>query len=158
MAEISINKEPRGVYDFLTNFGKAAIKADDKSYVSIAMFFEEYPERFWLRAHPTSELSYDVTIPRNARLVFDIAMDPATYGQPGKGVRFEIERDGRKIFSEYLDPKSKKKDRGWFHHELPLKGEGKARITFRTLPAPRSNNYYCNAAWGRPHLAVKEER
>lgn len=154
LVDMAAIKEGRGVYDFITNFVKATVKTDAKRFVKITTFFEEYPARFWLQAHPFSELTYDVDVPRNSKLAFDIGMDPTTYEQPGKGVKFEIEHNGKKIFSKYLDPKAKAKDQGWFHYELPLRGEGKSRIMFRTMSAPRSNNYYCNAGWGRPHITV----
>ena len=154
LVEMAARKEGRGVYDFISNIDSAATRTDDGRFIKITTFFEEYPARFWLQAHPFSEITYNVDLPPNGKLVFDIGMDPTTYKQPGKGVKFEIEQNGKKIFSEYLDPKSREKDRGWFHHEVPLRGEGKTRITFRTMPAPRSSNYYCNAGWGRPHVAV----
>ena len=158
LVEIGAKKEGTGFYDFISHFDEAQIKTDDDEYVNLTTFFEEYPGRFWLQAHPFSEITYEVELPPRCRLVFDIAMHPGIYDRPGKGVRFEVECNGKKVFSRYIDPKNREKDRGWFHSDLPLKSVGKSRLTFRTKPAPRSNNYYCNAGWGRPHILCENEK
>ncbi len=154
LIEIGAKKESRGIYDFISHFDEAQIRTDDERFVRLTTFFEEYPERFWLQAHPFAEISYEVDLIKNSRLVFDIAMGPDTYDKEGNGVKFEITQDGKKIFSKSLNPKKKKKDRGWFHYELPLKGEGPSRLVFRTQVSARSNNYFCAAGWGRPHLCA----
>ncbi len=154
LIEMAAKKERRGLYDFISHLDEAQIKTDDERFVRLTTFFEEYPNRFWIQAHPNSEISYNVELPPGSRLVFDIAMEPGTYARPGKGVRFEIEKDGKEMFSKYLDPKHRERDRGWFHFDLPLEGTGRSRLTLRTRPAPRSNNYYCNAGWGRPFITT----
>jgi hypothetical protein len=81
-------------------------------------------------------------------------MHPYTYDKEGKGVAFEVLRNGQSIFKRRLDAKNKLEDRGWHAAAIKLKpdSKGESTITFITRPAPRSNNHFCNAGWGRPRL------
>ena len=153
LVEIAAKKEGVGCYDFITRIGEAKIKTDSDDFVGLTTFFEEYPQRYWLQAHPFTEISYDIDLPKDGSLVFDIAVNPDTYDKEGSGVKFEITKNGKKIFSKRLNPKKKTEDRGWFHYELPLNGGGPSRLVFTTRAASRSNNYFCTAGWGRPHLS-----
>ena len=100
LREIMAKKEAHGYYDFITNIDNASVKTDEENFVDLTTFFEEYGDEYWLQAHPFTEISYDVDVAKDSRLVFDIAMNPDTYEQEGGGVKFEVMRNGRKIFSK----------------------------------------------------------
>jgi anaerobic magnesium-protoporphyrin IX monomethyl ester cyclase len=153
--KIGIRKEDKGLYyNFLLNLDKAEISTDRKEYVGLTKFTGEYEDNFWLLSHPYSEIAYQVEILPKSKLNFDIGMHPLTYDKPGEGVLFEIRVDEEKIFSRYLNPKKKRRNRKWPYFSLKLNRYAgrKARISFITRPGPRGDNSYCAAGWGRPHI------
>ncbi|MFH1550597.1 MAG: radical SAM protein [Planctomycetota bacterium] len=152
-------KESRGLYDFVSHFESAQVKAPSPDYVCLSSFIEEHPRRVVMQAHPPSTVTYRVRIPENAVLDFDILMAPCTYEMPGEGVRFSIKVNRKRVFRHYLDAKKKKEDRAWHRFVVDLKkfGGKEVDISFITETGPSGNNEYCIAGWGRPFIARKED-
>ncbi len=152
-------KESQGLYDFVSHFENARVKAPSPDFVCLSSFIEEHPRRIVLQAHPPSTVTYRLIIPENSVLDFDILMSPWTYEMSGEGVRFSIKVNRRRVFRHYLDPKTKKEDRAWHRFVVDLEkfGGKEVDISFITEPGPSGDNQYCIAGWGRPFIARKGE-
>jgi hypothetical protein len=149
-------KETYGLYDFLSNLKSAEIETPDPDFVKITMFEQGQPRRFVIQAHPPSTITYrDIEIPENVVLDFDVIMAPHTYEMEGGGATFIIKVNGKKAFKKRLNPKRRKKDRGWHDARIDLRrfGGKKIDITFIT---ESSDNRNCVAGWGRPVIQDKD--
>ncbi|MFB0518641.1 MAG: sulfatase [Acidobacteriota bacterium] len=76
-------------------------------------------------APPPSEIEQIVRIPQKPLLDFGYGVLPAAWNKEGKGVQFYIQAIDEKgkthiLFSNYIDPKHKEKDRCWFNGRIDL--------------------------------------
>jgi len=113
--------------------------------------------------HAPSCIDYQTRIPKASVLDFSIGLLPGAWdaGKGGDGVRFEIiinDRSVKKtIFSQYLDPKNRPKDRKWFDCSVDLTAYGGkyAVLSFVTMP-PGKNNAYDWSVWGDIKFAPQQ--
>ena len=112
-------------------------------------------------AKPFSRITYTVTVPPDAWLEVNFAMQPESWDQPGDGAQFRVGvAEGRnydEILKQYVNPK--RGDRRWFSARLDLAAyEGhQVKLIFSTDPGPESKGTLENdlAVWGEPHLYSK---
>ncbi|TKJ31069.1 hypothetical protein CEE39_07610 [bacterium (candidate division B38) B3_B38] len=76
-------------------------------------------------APPPSEIEQRVRIPQQPLLDFGYGVLPSAWNKEGKGVHFYIQAIDEKgkthiLFSNYIDPKHKDKDRRWFNGRIDL--------------------------------------
>jgi hypothetical protein len=105
-------------------------------------------------AKPFARITYTVTIPPDAWLEVNFAMEPESWDKPGDGAQF---RNYEEILKQYVNPK--RGDRRWFSARLDLAAyEGRqVKLIFNTDPGPESKGTVENdlAVWGEPHLYSK---
>jgi len=112
-------------------------------------------------AKPFSRITYTVTVPPDAWLEVNFAMQPESWDKPGDGAQFRIGvAEGRtyeEILKQYVNPK--RGDRRWFSARLDLAVyEGhQVKLIFSTDPGPGGKGTTENdlAVWGEPHLYSK---
>jgi hypothetical protein len=108
-----------------------------------------------------SRITYTVTVPPDAWLEVNFAMEPESWDKPGDGAQFRIGvsegRNYEEILKQYVNPK--RGDRRWFSARLDLAAyEGhQVKLIFNTDPGPDSKGTVENdlAVWGEPHLYSK---
>lgn len=144
---------------FIKHLNKAIIETPRKEWVTSLILTINGDSRITLFEHPPSKIAYKLTIPENLSLTFGIALNPEVWSvDKGDGVTFEIlardGKEGRKLFSKYIDPKNKTEDRKWHDERVDLSEyEGKEiSLTFITSPGPSNNTDYDWAGWGDPKL------
>ncbi len=103
-------------------------------------------------AHPPSKIMYRVDLGKDPLLLFNHAMVPSTYDQPGEGVLFRVRLNDSVLWENYLDAKNKDEDRGWHPVTLELPSGGTDRLVLETEPGPKGNPDFCAAVWGAPRL------
>lgn len=105
----------------------------------------------------------NVSIPRDAKLKFGIAIDPRAWDFPGDGVQFKIliqdDQGSHEVFSQYIDPKHNIEDRKWHDFEIDLTeyANKTVNISFVTNPGPSGNSGYDWANWSEPIIYAKAE-
>jgi hypothetical protein len=145
---------------FISNLNNAIIEKKEKNVtVAPLVFTINNDSRTVLFQHPPSKITYKLTVPDNSSLSFGIALNPEVWSaDKGDGVIFEIlakdDKEERKLFSKYIDPKNKIEDRKWYDERIDLsKYEGEeVLLTFITSPGPSNNTDHDWAGWGDPKL------
>ncbi|MFB0517887.1 MAG: sulfatase [Acidobacteriota bacterium] len=123
-------------------------------------------------APPPSRIEQKVRIPPKAVLNFGYGVMQKAWKREGDGILFTIKGVDKKgithqLFSHYIDPKHRRKDRQWFDGKLdlsPFEGE-KLKIVLETLgsnlPAGQSPEKgdvrYDYAVWSNPIIYSQEE-
>lgn len=138
----------------LLNSNRARIVTPNRDFVSRTSFTMGDGEGETLLAHPPAEITYPLALQQSATLQTAIAMHPATYTQPGGGVRFEIERNGQIVFSQTLNPKRERSGEGWHPVSIPLEPttQPDERLTLRTIAEFAPDNSFCTAGWRNPKI------
>lgn len=150
-------KERKGMLDFLVDFDHATITAD-KGYVKFTDITVKGDTRLCLFAHPESQISYPIDLPKHAGLAFGITLSPQAWDpSKGQGVVFKIIFENAKgkhiLFSRYLDPKNNPEDRSWHDIDIAftkeMSGKGILHFITTTLGQPA---FYAWANWSRPYI------
>jgi len=146
-------------HHFVFNLDKAEIKTTNDNYVVTSSFNINNDIRYVIFEHPTSQITYKLTIPENSSLSFGIALDPKVWSSDkGDGVIFEVvakyDRNQKILFSKYIDPKNNKEDRKWHDEILDLSEYGgrEVNLSFITKPRLGNNTDYDWAGWSSPRL------
>lgn len=106
----------------------------------------------------SSRILYQVPVPRQSKLIFDVALDPASWGMEGDGVAYTvyIVADGitHQVFTTYIDPKHNTADQRWYPNIIDLdKYSGKlVTFIFETNAGPMGDYRFDWAGWGEPRL------
>ena len=106
----------------------------------------------------SSRILYHVNVVQHSKLVFDVAMDPASWNLKGDGVKFSVYlvADGmtHQVFSTYIDPKHNKDDQDWHPNSIDLEKYSGKLVTFifETNTGPMGDYRYDWAGWGEPRL------
>jgi hypothetical protein len=106
----------------------------------------------------SSRILYQVEVPHQSKLVFDVAMDPASWELEGDGVAYRvyIVADGitQQVFSAYIDPKNNPADQRWDQNVIDMdKYSGKmVSVIFETNTGPVGDYRFDWSGWGEPRL------
>ncbi len=140
-----------------TNLRQANIQTPVRDYVGLTCFEMEDTPGETLLTHPPAEVTFPLSISKPGILKTAIAMHPSTYEKAGEGVLFEIEYEGRLLFSRELHPKKSRSDHGWHSVEIPLQPTSprSETITFRTRPTS-DDPQFCTAGWHLPRVESNE--
>jgi hypothetical protein len=118
-----------------------------------------------LFAHAPARIDYALRVPEKTSLEFSIGLVPGSWARDkGDGVLFEItlQEGGRekKIFSEYIDPKSRSQDRKWFDYALDLAPYAGKEVVLGLVTLPGLNQGKDNncdwSVWGDLRLKSRE--
>lgn len=111
-----------------------------------------------LMMHPPCTVRYVLRLGTTPRLETAYAMFPATYHQPGWGVRFSIRVEGEMVLDEVVNAKRNAAHRTWFETTLDLHPWAGKSITLELQTAPEhgTDNQYCAAGWGRLRITGLE--
>jgi LysM repeat protein len=147
-------------YDFIENLSHAVVSSQGS--ISVQTWELDSRSRTVIRMDPTSEGSvwakYEITLLREATLVFGIAMLREGWEAAGDGVTFKVRvQDGIRtdeIFVRHLNPKENPDNGRWLDFELDLSeyGSKQVGIFFVTEPGPLGDNQYDQAGWAEPRL------
>lgn len=148
-------------YSFLERMSvDGEVVAGAPEYVRRSAFVIDRRPRGVIFQHPTSQLSYSLELPPDARLEFDLGVAPGVWqlGQ-GDGVGFSVRLEDKagtvyRLFSEYIDPKNVPDHRRWHHRTVDLGwwAEQRVTITLATDPGPNDDDRYDWAGWGEPRI------
>jgi hypothetical protein len=106
----------------------------------------------------SSRILYQVAVPRQSKLVFDVAMDPSSWELEGDGVAYTvyIVADGitHQVYTTYIDPKHNNADQRWYPNVIDLnKYSGKiVTFIFETNTGPMGDFRNDWSGWGEPRL------
>ena len=160
--------EPRIVqpiaYDFLAELPNADHGGSDKGQVKQDVSTIEYQPRSILFQHPSSRVTYRITVPEQAMLNFGLGMDPSVWlPDKGDGVEYNIfirkpEEPYKlyRMFHRYIDPKNNPEDRHWFDETVDLSEYGgqTVEVVFEALPGPSGDNSFDWGGWSNPVLVA----
>ncbi len=143
----------------LLDLRKAKINTPDRRFVCLTCFDMEDLPNETLQAHPPAEISYAIRIENPTTLEISIGMHPSTYDQEGRGVRFEIERNGRQLFARTLNPKLNPADHGWHQIsiELDASEDRDDWLILRTVSESDTDNKFCTAGWNKPMIHLSND-
>lgn len=143
----------------LERFPAAKVEAPGRNFVRLDQFNLGGEARPVLITHPPARVEYALDLPAGTRLSFAVAMPPGTYDKPGGGVTFEIEAEGKVLWSQSLDPKSRPEDRRWVEDAvvLPAAANGKLKLGLVTRSQPTGDNQHCTAGWAELSLQAPPE-
>lgn len=114
--------------------------------------------RVYLRAASSMFVKYEITLLRDAILVFGIAMSRQSWEAEGDGATFKarVQDDIRveEIFLTHLNPKGDLNDRGWPDFEVALGEYGNKRVGIISMrePGPQGNEHCDEARWAERRL------
>ena len=133
---------------------------DANSLIYRDVFFQT-PAKEIIFMHPSSNLSFDLLVPEDAKLKFSFALSSSVWsGTYGDGVQFNVLLDTFEskelLWSQYINPKTQLGDRKWFDVEINLQqwAHKKISLIFETTPGPENNSDYDWAGWGDPRIVV----
>jgi len=150
---VVIGEENETMYDFVRNLQESKIESAKGILVQPQIVEINSKPRYIIFAHPTSKITYNVTIENGALLTFAIGILQEVWERIPHGVKFDIDlhSEGKleNIFSRVLQPKRNMGDRGWHNFIIPLeKYSGKTvSLVFRTSGSGEDLSY-CWSAWG----------
>ncbi len=132
---------------------KAAINTPDKTFVVKAQFQIGAQFDDTLLMHPPAEVKYTLSLQAPARFVSAVGLHPDVYDQPGGGVRFVVERNGKILVETFLNPKKNEQDRGWREViiDLPLSETKDDELTLITQ-SENDDAQFCSAGWRAPRV------
>jgi hypothetical protein len=119
--------------------------------------------RHVLLQHPTSSISFHLTIPQTEpRLVFATIIDPTCWSQ-SDGASFKVGiTDGpmlSTIFSAHSDPKANLADQHWHDTVIDLSRWGGKNVDLILETGPGTSGYMCSwAEWGEPEILSASDR
>lgn len=162
--------DDRILYDLAAHLAGAEVQAGELGYVRNGAFTIDGVRRRVVLAHPESRIAYEVPLRGPSVLVFDVAVDPASWGEAGDGVTFRVtvgpgagQAGGaggeRVLWTRYIDPKANPADRRWHSFALDLAAySGRTvSIVFETDAGPAGDPCYDWAGWGAPRLLGESE-
>ncbi|MGE0825150.1 MAG: glycosyltransferase [Candidatus Binatia bacterium] len=79
---------------------------------------------------------------------FFFALHPGAYTTRNDGGVFQIRANGKEVFSRYLCPYRREKDRGWIEGEIRVENRKQLRLEFLAKVGPGGDPASCTAAWG----------
>jgi hypothetical protein len=145
----------------LVLFPDAEVRTRVADHVGITSFEIDGDLRYVLFVHPPSEVRYRLTLPRDARLRFGMALSPAVWDTArgdGAGFEIRIETEARSdvVFSRYIDPKRNPGDRHWHDDVVDLSRHSGRELTlvFTTTGGPDGNTDYDWAAFSDPVITT----
>jgi hypothetical protein len=111
-------------------------------------------------AHPTSQITWHVTVPDRARLDLALGISEEAWTKPGDGMRFRVDvRDGgtdKLLFERHLEPAVWVADRGWQPVSLDLSGFAGSTIDLilstHASKTGEADPRYDWAMWGSPMI------
>lgn len=145
--------------------------AEKRSSLSSAKAFEvrdltvNGEQKRSLFMHPTSRITWRVTIPDDAVLRTWIALAPDAWNKESDGVLFRVGvSDGARyheLATEYVNPYGEQTDRRWRPLTIDLSWYGGRQIdlifnTNTSLPGKGDNSAYDWAYWGAPGIYARE--
>lgn len=156
--------EPAVVYNFLDNLPNARTDLINPEFgqanISALMINNEL--RDILYQHPSSRVTYTLSLPTSAILQFGLGMSEEVWSpDKGDGVEYNIYvRDLSTpdtlylVFQKTVDPKNNPDDRRWLDEEVDLsKFSGQTvEIIFEALPGPANNYDFDWGGWSKPVL------
>lgn len=156
--EIEAEKTARGYADLAALLSAAQVHEEAPGYVGRWRVRIHGEDRMCILMHPNSSAAYHLHIRPRTLFRFGMAFSPDVWEKPGGGATFEVRvktrlRKERVIFSEFIDPKRRPRDRGWLDRELdlaPFRGKT-VELTLATITPP-GQNQHCAAFWSRPYL------
>lgn len=145
-------------YDFIKRLRSARIRRSDRERVLITSFTIGGKKENVLFENPNTEVTYKMKIPEESSLKFSLALNPEVWSpDKGKGVEFELRLNAsgnsEKIFSRFIDPKSRPEDRKWHDVEIDLGQYAKKRVAISFITRSENTDYGW-AGWGRPRIVV----
>jgi glycosyltransferase involved in cell wall biosynthesis len=79
---------------------------------------------------------------------FFFALHPRAYKTRSDGGVFQIRANGQEVFSRYLCPYRREKDRGWIEGEVRVENRKQLLLEFLAKVGPGGDPTNCIAAWG----------
>lgn len=113
--------------------------------------------------HPTSRITWKLTIPDDAWLRTSLALKPEMWDKESDGVLFRIGiSDGRRyeeLLSQHVDPHNAAGDRRWLPVNLDLSAYARQEVslifnTNSSLPGRGDDSQNDWAVWGEPQIYV----
>jgi hypothetical protein len=155
--------DDRVVYDLTALLAEADVRADDPAFVQNSAFTIDGVRRRVLAQHPSSQVSYDLELGEDTTtLSFQVALDPASWTEPGDGVTFEVallphppvNAEPIQLWSIAIDPKADPADRRWHAAAVDLSAYRGQQVTLilTTGPGSSGDNRFDWAGWGAPRL------
>jgi hypothetical protein len=149
-------------YDFLDHFSEAKLTAAGLGQAYTKTETIDKDTRLLLYQHPTSQVSYTLTLPPQSTLAFGLGMAPEVWlTEGGDGTEYNIyirrldqPHKPHLVFHQYLDPKNTPDDRRWFDHSVNLSrfGGQQVDVVFEALPGPAGDENYDWGGWSAPVL------
>jgi hypothetical protein len=146
----SADKRSTGALEQVFGVQDTAIKGETKHCVYI---------------HPTSRLTYKITVPEDGRLRAWFAVKEETWDKPSDGVLFRVGvSDGREyeeLVTQHVDPANNPSDRRWVPVDVDLAAYAGQQIDliFNTNTSPKGrgdNAAYDWAVIGEPAIIVQK--
>jgi tetratricopeptide (TPR) repeat protein len=156
--EIAVtSSSTQGTWSLLEHLDSATVDVGTADSVHKTVFTSGLDPRLVLFQHPTSEISYSISIPADSHLAFSLALSPEVWSLGiGDGVQFDVYVDNGNTrsnpFSEYIDPKNIPEQRKWHDRDIDLSPWAGQTITLTlaTDPGPNGDKRYDWAGWGEP--------
>ena len=129
-----------------------------EEYVRLKDYSIDGERRRVLYMHPPASATTRVWIPKDARLEFAVALDPEVWEKAGDGVTYLVEvGDGGKqerVYSRYVDPKTRESDRKWIEGEVDLGAFAQrfVELTFRADSGASAE--YDWGGWATPRVVI----
>lgn len=143
---------------FIKHLSGAYVQPPGPYKVGVEIFDIHGDSRLTLLELPSSNLSYQLTIPHHSFLSFGIALSPIIWDR-ANGVTFEIRvRDDQredKIFSKYIDPKNNPSDRRWHDATIDLRRYEGKNVKLSLVTSQPVDEAYSWAGWGNLRLVIK---
>jgi 4-amino-4-deoxy-L-arabinose transferase-like glycosyltransferase len=110
--------------------------------------------------HAPSAVTYQVDVPFNAELVFDLALDPATLDRKlADGVAFIVSIGPNEpdeiIFWEAVDPNHNPEHREWLSRSIDLSAYAGQSVYLKLQTQPLANNNWDFSMWGSPRIVTR---
>ncbi|NLG74454.1 MAG: tetratricopeptide repeat protein, partial [Chloroflexi bacterium] len=149
-------------YDFLEDFASALTSASngENGHVDVLEQTINYDTRRILYQHPTSRVTYSVSLPERAVLQFGLGMAPEVWtAENSDGAVYNIYvRDPeepfvtQRVYHRMIDPQNNPDDRRWFNERVDLSAFGgkEVEIIFEALPGPADNYDFDWGGWSSP--------
>lgn len=144
---------------FIRDLTWASVEARYPNSVRVEFFNINRDLRMTLFQEPTSKVTYKLKVPDQAFLSFGVGLPPATWQRRGQGgVSFKIlAKNGKAeevLFSKYIEPQNKERDRKWHDEKIDLSRYGGAEISLTFITASSTKEPIW-AGWGEPRLVVR---
>ncbi len=156
--------EPAVVYNFLDNLSNAQIELINPEFgqANKSALTINNKLRNILYQHPSSRVTYTLSLPPSAILQFGLGMSEEVWSpEKGDGVEYNIYVRNLytpdilyQVFQKTVDSKNNPDDRQWLDEEIDLSkfGGQSVEIIFEALPGPANNYDFDWGGWSDPVL------